>query len=298
MEIRNKQFPYPVLTSYSDDYPNDTFDVHVSCQEEGIRLNLLLQAELSNADLLGLIKNGEAAYTYHIECSATSFRKAWQTSDPTCTISLDSRKISGKVQICPLITAVKDIYGYSSSGFHEDYQGLDFEIEAGCILAAANPVELFVDKANEDFGDSDSIFSIVKNLDQNAFQMDVDYDSSAKIILTIPLDAFNIYSILNKSPENRPVLNSMTIVPALIYVLTEIQSSDSKEEIETAYGEKDWFRQLNKVLKDRFGMEIGDQKFHDANKVVLAQKLAEDPLSEALNQLYSMGSYDLEDDDE
>lgn len=75
MEIKNRLFPYPVLCIENDDYINCEFNIKFNQFEELKEIVLQFEVELNNNELLELIRQGEAEYIVHIECSNTSFRK-------------------------------------------------------------------------------------------------------------------------------------------------------------------------------------------------------------------------------
>lgn len=140
MEIKYKLYPYPVLSSYSDDYKAGSFDATIDVVRDGYNYRLDFLATLTCQSLLERIKNGYAKYVYHLECAQTGFRTVIQTDQLSETYTLFSQTVNGKLQICPFVVAVKDLKGYSSSDFHDDYQGEVFDIEAGCILAVGKMV--------------------------------------------------------------------------------------------------------------------------------------------------------------
>ena len=54
--------------------------------------------------------------------------------------------VNGKLQICPFVVATDDLKAYTSPDFHEDYQGISFDIEAGCVMAVGKMVTVDVSK--------------------------------------------------------------------------------------------------------------------------------------------------------
>lgn len=286
MRFRRREFPYPVLAYYNDDYPNARFEVDVEAKNQGVELYLTFNAKLASEDLMELIRKGYAEFSYHIECSRTGYRKVAQTGKTYLRVVLDLRDITGVVEILPVITSKKDLKGYASQEFHSDYEGLHFDIEPGSILAVADPIKISIDKSNQDLGDNESIFSFISNKDLSVRQMIVDYQSEDKILIILPEDVFGSYKILSKNQSNLAVLNSLTIIPALIYVLTSLEAEKDRDEDMSDYEGKRWYRQLRKILKEQFKIDINGDDFYSENKVVLAQKLCQNPLIDAVNTLY------------
>ena len=67
MDIRYKLYPYPVLSNYSDDYINSSFDSAIEVKREGYNIVISVVSEIKNPELEALIKEGKAAFVYHLE---------------------------------------------------------------------------------------------------------------------------------------------------------------------------------------------------------------------------------------
>lgn len=283
MEIKYKLYPYPVLSSYSDDYKNCSFDVAIDPVNEGYNVRLDFLATLTCQSLLNCIKNGDAKYVYHLECAQTGFRTVVQTDQISDSYTLRSSMVNGKLQICPFVVAVKDLKGYSSSDFHDDYQGDAFDIEAGCVMAVGEMATVDITKSIDDLANTPSIFSITRNADLNCHQMLVDH-LQRKIVIKLPLEDYYNYSALRAIPEVQSILNSLTIVPALVYVLEEVRAINPDERNEN-FSDYMWYKVLSKTLENQFNCDIESSQFGSENMMELAQKLVNDPMSDAFKYL-------------
>lgn len=121
MEIKYKLYPYPVLTTYSDDYQHGKFEATIDIVRDGYNLRVDFVASLTSTGLKEQIKAGMAKYVYHLECAQTGFRKVVSTDKVAESYIIDNKLVSGKLQICPFIVAVEDIKGYTTEDFHSDY---------------------------------------------------------------------------------------------------------------------------------------------------------------------------------
>ncbi|MGF0017374.1 hypothetical protein [Sporofaciens sp. SGI.106] len=72
MEIKYKLYPYPVLSSYSNDYATGAFDVTIDIIRDGYDLRIDFLATLTCQSLQDCIKQGTVKYVYHLECPQTS----------------------------------------------------------------------------------------------------------------------------------------------------------------------------------------------------------------------------------
>ena len=91
-------------------------------------------------------------------------------------------------------------------------------------------------------------------------------------------------------------LNSMLIVPALIYVLSEINNSTTDERYEN-FSSYNWYKSIRTAMKKRFNRDIDSDSFDSSELILYAQQLIRSPLSEALEYL-AMGYDDGEGFDE
>lgn len=284
MEIKYKLYPYPVLSSYSNDYRTGIFDVVIDIVRDGYDLRIDFLTTLICQSLQECINQGSAKFVYHLECAQTGFRTIVQTDKVSEVYTLLSKTVNGKLQICPFIVATNDIHAYTSPDFHEDYQGITFDIEAGCVMAVGKMVTVDISKDIDDLANTPSIFTIIKNPDANCKQMLVDM-SHRKIVIKLPLGDFYSYKALSSTPLAQPILNSLTVVPALVYVLEELKSLSFQERSENS--DTLWYKVLSKALLTQFDCDIESEEFNNQNCLVLAQKLINNPVTDAFTFLTS-----------
>lgn len=293
MEIKYKLYPYPVLTSYTSDYKTGSFDVSIDVSRDGYDLHFDCLANLNCQSLQNCIEQGSAKFVYHLECAQTGFRTVVHTDKDKISFVLSNKAVNGKLQICPFIVAFDDLNAYTSSDFHEDYQDISFEIESGCVMAERNMVTAYISKDVDDIANTQSIFNISKNPDETCRQMVVDM-SARKIIIKLPFNDFYSYKALSATPLAQPILNSLTVVPALVYVLEELKALPVQERSENS--DLLWYRVLSKSLSTQFSCDIESEEFNNQNCLVLAQKLINNPVTEAFTFLTS--SFDAAGGDE
>ena len=296
METKYKLYPYPVLSSWSNDYKAGSFSSQIDLVKDGYERRAEMHSVLDCPSLAELIKEGKAEYVYHLECTQTGFRRVIMTDKEYKTFVLQDKDVNVNLQICPFIAAVQDIKGYTSGDFHEDYQGLSFDIEAGCILAADNPCSFSIVKRKEDLEDLPSIFDVYPNEDEQHAQMTVGMNSDTIIILLQP-NAFYQYKQLMMSPQNLNLLNSLITFPALVYVLDELKSMSAYDR-EDNYSGKLWYKTLSSALEKNFGFSLENGDFSPPNTTVeLAQKLIGNPIVKAFDLLAGICSASGDDEE-
>lgn len=284
MDIRYKLYPYPVLTYYSDDYVGSTFDAVIDPSKDGYNVKISFLAETNNTELNEYIAAGKAHYVYHLECAQTGFRTVVKTCKSEAVHIIADKHLNGRFQICPFIAAAEDIPNYVNASFNEDYRGFKFNIEAGCVMAVGKQVNIDIEKDQNDLANRPSVFSIIKNADETALDMVVDMDQK-KIVIKLPENDYYNYKSVKDEPAVQPILNSLVVVPALIYVLEELSRREANERFE--YGNYGWYKAIKRALKTKFNCEIESEQFSSLNMLEIAQKLINVPLSDALQALSS-----------
>lgn len=294
MEIHDRLYSYPVLSRFSDDYKEGVFETIVSSRPEGFKIVFDTVSKLTNEGLKTLIREGCASYTYHFECAQTGFRKVFLTDKETNTFDIPRELVSGKLEICSFVVATRDIIRYTNLSFNDDYLGTTFDIEAGCIIAVGEQFNLYVSKENEDVAYTQSVFSIIRNLNREEKRMIVETNDQ-KIIIYLPIDDYYIYKQLKRSQMTHDALNSLTIIPALIYALDELKHLDIEERM--ALSGLAWYRAVRKSLLNNFGCDVESDDFISQNTMELAQKLINDPITKAF-ELLRGGIVTSEEEDE
>lgn len=283
MDIRYKMYPYPVLAYFLDDYKDKhAFDVKITQVKDGFDTKLVFEATLTNKELLGLVRSRKASFVYHLECSQTGFRKVIRTDKFSLPYVLSNHEVKNIVQICPFIVATKDITSYSSTDFDDDYKGMTFDIEEGCILAVGQQVDADVSDSIDDLANTPSIFSIVQNTDETIKEMKVDGNGD-KIVIQLPFNDYYSYKSLSQNPKFEPVLNALTIVPALVFAIEEMKRWDS-EEMNRREIDCGWFRSIKHVLSKEFNCDV-ESGLSGMDSMELAQKIIGSPLPSAFAEL-------------
>jgi len=295
MVIRAKLYPYPVLAAFSDDYVGCSFVTETKYQLGKNEIKLMFHATLDNQELLELINTGKAKIVYHTECAQTAYRKVETTDQMDYERVIKSENICGKLKICSFIVATEDISDFVSASFNGDYRGYKFQLETGCVLAVGQEVTIDVNKMVSDFSNAKSIFAIIKNHDQNIYHMCIDITKN-KITLLLPESDHARYKSMRQATQVQDTLNSMLIIPALVYTLGEVFHL-SPDERQYEYGSYNWYKSIKKVLANDYGIDLDGDIMESCEVYALAQKLINYPVSKSLTYL-SNGYDDYDEEDE
>ena len=276
MQLRNRYYPYPVIVEGGDYYENSEFSSSVNQEMEGYDAKITITVELNDTLLLQKIEQGEVVYAHHIECPQTCYRRVIKTKEKVKDILLKDKDVNGIVQICSFVIAEKDIDKYTNESLAADYRGWKFNIEKGCILAIGNQYNVRINKIRDDLANTSSIFSIVPNADQTENNLLVDLGQQ-KIVISLPEKTYQQYYNIQGYIDIQPAMHSMIIVPALVYVFSELRSTENLEEMEYYR----WYRSLKKACNG-IGINIDEEGLKKMDLFKVAQQLLNSPISKAI----------------
>ncbi|WP_313019676.1 hypothetical protein [Acetoanaerobium noterae] len=279
MNITKRLYTYPVLSEEKDDYNSSVFDVDLQYRMNGVNnLQLEFNFTLDNEELRNLIIDGKAEYVIHIECSNTAFRTAIHLITEQSSIDIPVGRIYGKLEIIALIVSKEIINDFINSDWNDDYTGISFDFSKGSILGYKNLPALDIVKNYEELTSASSIFMVYKRLTTEEKPMDVNIDS-AQIKIGLGTQEYDTYSRFCKKIQFQPILNSMIVFPALVYVFEELKQETG---IEANQG-KAWYISLSKAYEKRGVNFIDEVRDELKTSVQLAQEAMELPLSKALS---------------
>lgn len=282
MDIRNNRlYPYPIRGKDYGDYLTEDFDVSIDMIKDGSSFILNFNSHLNDPVLKKLIRDNKVKYCYHLECSKTAFREVIKTDNPSEKCRIDGRNVFGLLQVCPFLIATENIENYSNPDFVKDYKGMVFNIDAGCPLAIGKQVNFDIEKNNTDSSSRESIFSICPSHDKTQNSFKIEFYNEDKITITLPALIYEQYGLFNQNAQLRPILHSIVIIPALIYVLDTINAeyNFNKQLSESFTGSK-WFRTLSNSINELYNVDICTQSLEGFRKKTyeIAQELVRTPL--------------------
>lgn len=289
MSIQNRSFPYPVLRLENSDYIGCDYISEIELSDRITNILIEFKTRLDNEDLNKLLAEEKIEFVYRIECPKTYYREIIRTSDEHIKFNLDNNNLLEEVKIDSIIVAKKEILNFYSKDFHEDFKDTKFDFTIGNILGIGKSIIFKSDKNINDLYSVDSIFSIVRrDVDQEA-GMRVGINSNEKIQVSLFKSDYNKYAILVKSPRYKSILNTMIVLPALIWVFENIKLS---EEFYESNKDSRWLKSINIVL-EAIDLELTPESVERYTSFELAQNLLGMPLYRSLD-----GLSDIEEDSE
>jgi len=115
MKIRERSFPYPVLSENDD--VNAAFQAPIEVRKLGEKFEIGILCQMSSADLQARIDSGDAEYGLHVECTRSFFREIYpfKPKDGRGIVRLDCDNLRGPVELNVVVYATKDITSYKIS---------------------------------------------------------------------------------------------------------------------------------------------------------------------------------------
>ncbi len=276
MQLRNKYYPYPVIVEGGGYYENSSFATDLKQEMDGYNVKLTLSSDLQDDRLNEMVNQGTVIYAYHIECPQTCYRRVVKSHNNSVDIILKDTDVNGVVQICSFLVAETDIEKYTNESFSADYRGWKFNIEKGCILAIGNQYNIRVNKIRDDLANTSSIFSIVPNKDQSESNILVDWGQQ-KLVIKLPELTYQQYYNVQNYVDIQPLMHSMVIVPALIFVFSELKTIDDLEGMEYYR----WYRSLRKAC-EAIGVTLNVESVKKLDSLKVAQQLLNSPIVKAV----------------
>jgi hypothetical protein len=280
MKIKERLYPHPVQSFFSDDLVGCNFQVTPVIKANRNFYSIEVSARTSSSDLHSMISEKKATYAVHIECAATRYRHLIKFSETSHVEEIPADFLDGNVELCSFVIADCDIEKYTNSNFHDDYYGVEFYIKKGDVLAVSHDAQFDAEKDIDPLEKITSIIKVRENRLQDAPPIDVDINDEF-IVIKLSEKNYQSFAELRKNNNLQTTLSSMIVVPALIYCLDQVKTAAETDD--HWYEHKKWFKVLARRLKK---MGFKDMKeWKEESSIVLSGRIIDDPLTDSLKML-------------
>lgn len=280
MKIRDSYlYPYPVLSSFSEDYINSIFDVNYTIREKGFKTQILVANFILDDKVIEeLILEDKASMILHVECPRTTLRKAYRLEkhQRNIEIIIDDKIMMQRLDVTGIVVLNQDMNTYKNNNINPLFFGENYEIknlDKGNIIAVSLTQEVDLPYNEDDFENVSSVIKVGLSKDD---LMIVEMDGDI-IIIKLPEEQYNQYYRLSDTEYSNIVMTS-TILPSLIYILDRMSSKENPIDTELI-----WYKVIEGKLKIK---EIMVDDINETySSIELAQMILEDPLERALGDL-------------
>lgn len=242
----DRVYTHPVLAEERNDYETCRFSVDrkFNCDTAG---NIVLEMNCSTdcPEIQELIRNGKSQYILHAECPATLYRRIESSRLENFSVNINLDDVKNKIYCVAFIVLSEDVENFSCGDWHEDFKGITFNLPKGSVLAYENLLPLVVYESDLFKTDKVSIFTISKRAGDTSMPFEAELHGE-KINISLNETDYNLYREYYSNREWQAVLNTVVILPALVYVFEELKK-DSCNDFER-YGEREWFLALEKTF--------------------------------------------------
>ncbi len=295
MLIGNKIFPYPLLRDKDNNVDYKSTQFYFDFEKDNdtpIMVNGMLVLKnifffLDNPELKNLYSEGALKAICEVECSNTVYREFFELFESPQNREIPISNFANIVTISAFLVATKEIVGYVSSDFVDDFAGYSFHINPSNVLAADDGIKFRVDIDESNDNKMSSIFTIVKKDDAEGI---VTYNNEPnKVVIYLNPEDYNIYDTMKIHSMYNSVFFASLVIPALAGCLQEIQSNFSEgDSVDEICDDKQWFKSVMKRYAYVKGKELESEDFSTINCYELAQLLMNESTDKSIKDFYQL----------
>jgi hypothetical protein len=275
MKFNGYSFPHPVM-GLGDDYKNALEAPSLTIDDsDPVCYIITIKYKLENEELNELIKTEQAFFLCEITCTATLFRRAYETNEFMQEIRINKTMLRNKTEILFLITASANIQNYFSKDFNADFSGYRFDFEKGDVLAYFGETDFIAGVSYKKLKAVSSFMIIEKGSEVNGpFNINLD---GPKIRIALSANDHEKYSDPRIGRNNKlaSTFHSSIVLPSLIHALHRLLKDEGSFEGNS------WAQ----VIKHRIQNELHGVSFEEENIPIIAQKLIDLPLNRLMEDL-------------
>jgi len=282
LRLRQRNYPYPVLTPFEVADKNYKFNCDLVVEEE-VQLSILrFQTNfiLKNKVLQQLINEEKAVFALHLECPSTMQRLLFTSFSPKDTFEVNVSLLNKTVDINFFILANSDITGYENIEIDKYSEGFSFSLAKGDTLAIGVPETLEIQK--EPIIEMNSIFELVITTNKNAKPLTIDL-SGEKIRIHLTKANFELMAHLHTATLSKAdtILAAIYYTPAMVealYHIKEVYEARDDMRIEEIR-DTAWFKSIKARLHS---ISIDIESLPSDNLVGIAHEMLDDPNKKAM----------------
>lgn len=262
MKVNAKSYPHPVLGNGDD--LGGSFKVELPYELSRDAVVLHPSFSLRNSAIEELLKKGKASFIAEVECRGTFYRRSFQIGVQNESISIPAKLLRERVAVSFFVCATRDLEEYKPSEPHSDYEGAQFDVEAGDVLAVGGLSSFIAEKAFDPLRPPISSFMSIMEGNQHEGPMEIDYEADKITIVLSKADWKSYVGVRGQKPV-QGILHSAVVLPALVDAIHKIHTSPGE------YERLNWFGRLDAILEAK--------KLQDKDPFEAAQRILDNPSS-------------------
>lgn len=295
MLIGNKVFPYPLLrdkesntdyktTQFFFDFEKDN-DIPIILNGKLVLKNIFFT--LDNPELKQLYDDGALKAICEVECSNTVYREFFEIYEESLTKEIPISNFSNLVTVSAYLVVTKEINGFVSTDFVDDFAGYSFRLNPSNVLAVDEGVKFRVNIDESNDNNMSSIFTIIKKDDAEGI---VTYSNEFnKIVIYLNPKDYSIYDAMKHHRMYNSMFFANLVIPVLSCCLQEIQANFSEwDSFDDICDDNRWFRSVMKRFAYVKGRELESDDFCTINCFELAQLLMNESTDKSIKDFYRL----------
>lgn len=241
------RFPYPVLTSFTDDYPSANFTFTVEPVEEVPETGeVAIYGELRTGEIFmdKAIAEGSLACGLYITCENTYFSEFFAIPSGTWNISVAAGNLRGVVKLRAIIYVAAERLAVPATSIHQEFGQQSFSLKKYSLAGVSDEFEF--DAGLDKLVPMESVFRLESSstVEDGLFQVGTD---SQVIVIQVHPKLYESLNQIRNSGYGRQILLSALYLPCLIEVL-DIASKDKNDQLR-------WYRAIESRCRE-VGVEL------------------------------------------
>lgn len=248
MNYRARAYPYPVLSTFSDDFELSTeFEAKVEAEIVGDsndqRIKIAFSVSQPSAWLNEFISDGNARICLDVQCRSTMYRKYVDIPDWSGSLQFEGGALYGRVQITPLIVSRITTEDYSPSGVNSEFSGNRFSIVPGDLLGIGDTTQM----------DFEFTRVLERDLITIQYTQDLEYANTYRFMLDsnriIIVAGEDLRMAIEQMRADRSVRPYLFMSLYKDCIAAALQQMAQEHDIEWSQRERPWERALQRRLQ-------------------------------------------------
>ncbi len=296
MRIRAIEYPHPVLTEYSKDFPGGSFSIEIIEQNDTAQdIVVKLKSCLIGKGIIEMIEKKLLKGFVRVVCKRTMFRSLYPIEiNDISEISIPKKLVSEYIDIQAIVLATGDDTKYSLDDFNKEYfESIAFVLRKGDIVASEPGFRIDLDTVLEK--DASGVVLIVRDPSIKELKVrfssdeDDDPELSGYIAIFLPETENMNYSRLTQKKNFKfgvqRYIHSCLVLPAIVEGISKLRREEELDldENEVIYAGTTWAESIKAAITNKFGItEISSSGKSDFE---LANAILGNVISDSINNL-------------
>ena len=230
MNLNNITFPYPVLGSFDDILPAPS-EPEVEIHQDKKDYHFVVKLGYENKEIEKLVEQDYADYVCEVSCDMTRYRRCFKGKLLHFQIDIPRKSVAGRINFSCTITLKKGLADYTNEGFHPDYSGHTFDLDAGDLLGILGQFYYYADIKYDKLKAVGTFMEINETEDPLPSTI-LDKD---KIELRLPTALYRQYKDNPAVNSKADILHASIVLNSLMYALCRIERHYNRKWAETIF---------------------------------------------------------------